>query len=306
MPSAFCWTDCQGQIFTFDSSTVFFNFLADPCYHYQSLSDASRKSSYTTPPSQEVCDKLPKGWYRFVGAAGTKMPTTRVPEFRCGTAYSGWLMTAHPTVEDGEALGEVCFTAKRGPGCKKTETISIQNCGSYFIYKLGDPPLCSMRYCGTDWAKQKKKRQNKKAKTRKTTTRLKLTLNWSTRQDRFHIYVFAIGLVVNDKSLLSAKQYWLRGVVNNFQEFGDRSKNSTFFLFAPKDPFGELFSKITFKSSSELLFWQKVRKFEIGQNLIPNLHNFCRAFSAFLQRSFRTTNNYLGFIFSYVVFLPLE
>ena len=136
----------------------FFNFLADPCYHYQSLSDASRKSSYTTPQSQEVCDKLLEGWYRFVGAAGTKMPTTHVPEFRCGTAHSGWLMTAHPTVEDGEAPGEVCFTKKRGPGCKKTKTISIQNCGSYFIYKLGDPPGCSMRYCGTDWAKQKKKR----------------------------------------------------------------------------------------------------------------------------------------------------
>ena len=44
------------------------------------------------------------------------------------------------------------------------------------------------------------------------------------------------------------------------------------FLFAPKDTFGELFSKIIFKSSSEFLFWQKIRKFEIGQN-VPNLHN---------------------------------
>ena len=52
-----------------------------------------------------------------------------------------------------------------------------------------------------------KKRQNKKANTRKTTTRLKRTLNWSIRQDRFHIYVLAINLVVNGKSLLSAKQY---------------------------------------------------------------------------------------------------
>ena len=49
------------------------------------------------------------------------MPTTHVPEFRCGTAHSGWLMTAHPTVEDGEAPGEVCFTKKRGPGCKKNQ-----------------------------------------------------------------------------------------------------------------------------------------------------------------------------------------
>ena len=49
---------------------------------------------------------------------------------------------------------------------------------------------------------------------------------------------------------------FLREVVSNFQESGDRSKNSTF-LFAPKDPFGELFG-----------FWQMIRKFEIGQNAL--------------------------------------
>ena len=69
------------------------------------------------------------------------------------------------------------------------------------------------------------------------------------------------------------------------------------FLFVPKDLFGEIFSKMIFKSSSEFLFWQKIRKFEIGQN-VPNLHNFYRAFSAFSQRSYKTTKNYLGFIFS--------
>ena len=40
------------------------------------------------------------------------------------------------------------------------------------------------------------------------------------------------------------------------------------FSFAPEDPFGELFSKIIFKSSSEFLFWQKIRKFEIGQTYL--------------------------------------
>ena len=92
---------------------------------------------------------------------------------------------------------------------------------------------------------------------------------------------------------------------SNFQEFGDRRKNSTFFfLIAPKDPFGELFSKIILKSSSEFLFWQKIRKFEIGQN-VPNLHNFYWAFSAFSQRSHKTTKNYLGFVFSHKFFSSL-
>ena len=88
----------------------------------------------------------------------------------------------------------------------------------------------------------------------------------------------------------------LREVVSNFQESGDRSKKLTFFFICSKRPFGELFSKIVFKSSSEFLLWQKIRKFEIGQN-VPNLRNFYRAFSAFSQRSYKTTQNYLGFIF---------
>ena len=95
----------------------------------------------------------------------------------------------------------------------------------------------------------------------------------------------------------------LREVVSNFRESGNRSKNSTFFLFAPKDPFGELFSKIIFKSSSEFLFWEKIRKFEIGLN-VPNLHHFYRAFSAFSQRSYKTKKNYLEFIFHKLFFIP--
>ena len=75
-------------------------------------------------------DKLLKEWYRFVGAAGTKMPTTRVPAFRCGTVRSGWLDGAHPTVEDGEVGRTVCFS-DRSNGCEDTNNILLKNCGSY-------------------------------------------------------------------------------------------------------------------------------------------------------------------------------
>ena len=65
-----------------------------------------------------------------------------------------------------------------------------------------------------------------------------------------------------------------------FKNPATEAKIQLFFLFAPKDPFGELFLKITFKSSSEFLFWQKIRKFEIGQN-VPNFQNVYWAFSTF-------------------------
>ena len=75
------------------------------------------------------------------------MPTTRVSAFRCGTAHSGWLEGAHPTVEDGEVQRKVCFSG-RSTGCKYHKGISVKNCESYFIYKLY-PPTCFSRYCGT-------------------------------------------------------------------------------------------------------------------------------------------------------------
>ena len=103
----------------------------------------------------------PQGWYRFVGAAGTKMPTTRVPGFRCGTDFSGWLNDAHPIVEVGEVQKKVCFS-DRTKGCKYTKVIFVKNCGSYFIYKFFEPPGCTSRYCSTDWIWSKKKKRKRK------------------------------------------------------------------------------------------------------------------------------------------------
>ena len=127
-----------------------FHLVADPCYHYKNLTDANRKISYKEAESLLLCDnQLPEGWYRFVGAAGTKMPTTRVPAYRCGTTWSGWLDGSHPTVEDGEVSRTVCFS-DRSTGCKYKTRISVKNCGSYFIYKQQQVPGCNSRYCGTD------------------------------------------------------------------------------------------------------------------------------------------------------------
>ena len=129
---------------------LLFHFVADPCYHYKNLRNADRKISYVTPDGLELCDKqLSEGWYRFVGASGTKMPTTRVPAYRCGTDWPGWLDGAHPTVEDGEVLRTVCFS-DRSSGCKVSKEISVKSCGSYFIYKLRQLSMCNSRYCGTD------------------------------------------------------------------------------------------------------------------------------------------------------------
>ena len=125
-------------------------FPADSCYNYSILDNANRESDYVTPMKRSFCDTvLPVGWYRFKGDAGTKMPTTRVPAYRCGTDWSGWLDGAHPTVEDGKVKRTVCFS-DRPSGCKYSIEINVKNCGSYFIYNLLSLPGCNSRYCGTD------------------------------------------------------------------------------------------------------------------------------------------------------------
>ena len=126
-----------------------FDFAVDPCYEYKNLSDFHRKSSYHTPLNAESCDRELDGWYRFVGAAGTKMPTTSVAPYRCGTVYSGWLHGTHPTVEHGEVHREVCFST-HSEDCKFKTQIAVKNCSSYYIYKLAHLLRCDLRYCGTD------------------------------------------------------------------------------------------------------------------------------------------------------------
>ena len=76
------------------------------------------------------------------------MPTTRVPAYKCGTDWSGWLDGAHPTVEDGEVKRTVCFS-NRPTGCTGRKNILVKNCGSFHIYYL-HATLCPRRYCGTN------------------------------------------------------------------------------------------------------------------------------------------------------------
>ena len=50
------------------------------------------------------------------------MPTMRVPAFRCGTDWLGWLVGTDPAMEDGEVHRTVCFSNFNN-GCKYSESI---------------------------------------------------------------------------------------------------------------------------------------------------------------------------------------
>ena len=122
--------------------------LAVECTSYSSLTSGDRKTTYTSNPNQ--CDRNLKGWYRFQGAAGTRMPTSCPPKDRCSTQATGWLNGGHPTVADGKVSRQVCFHWSSNC-CNWSGNIEVRNCGSFYVYHFNSTPACTLRYCGSDW-----------------------------------------------------------------------------------------------------------------------------------------------------------
>ena len=127
---------------------VFKLFLEDECHwkKYQNISDGQRKHDYVTTSAK--CDNDLDGWYRFQGAAGTKMVTTCPPLKRCGADFPIYMSGTHPTVAEGRVTILACIHKQRC--CDGPVSIEVKNCGSYYIYKLGNPKQCPARYCTTD------------------------------------------------------------------------------------------------------------------------------------------------------------
>ncbi|CAH3133210.1 unnamed protein product [Porites lobata] len=121
--------------------------LASECQNYGSLYSYTRK---ITDSSGGHCDNgIVPGWFRFEGSAGTRMPTSCPPRYRCGTQSTGWMNGGHPTVADGQVSRTVCFHWAAGC-CQWSTNIKVRNCGSYYVYYLSGTPFCDLRYCGTN------------------------------------------------------------------------------------------------------------------------------------------------------------
>ena len=90
------------------------------------------------------------GYYRFTGAAGTRLAESGGDGslyHKCGTGYGGYLDGGHPGVEEGEVSRTAFFDRSDGSHHDPcTRDITVTNCGEYFVYKLLSTP-CG--YCGT-------------------------------------------------------------------------------------------------------------------------------------------------------------
>jgi cysteine-rich repeat protein len=123
------------------------NEAAAQCYQpYSNLSENWRNVSYG---NGSQCDSGLSGWYRFTGAAGTKMPDSAPPVDHCNTDATGWLQGGHPTVQQGVVTRKACFNWV-GQSCWSSNNIKVVNCGGFYLYQLGAPGCCSCVYCGTN------------------------------------------------------------------------------------------------------------------------------------------------------------
>ncbi|XP_078061348.1 pancreatic secretory granule membrane major glycoprotein GP2-like [Mustelus asterias] len=123
--------------------------LTDPCKDHTVLNDTWRSADCKEKECSDkgMCDQqLDEGWYWFKSSGGWKILETWVTPGRCSTEYPGWLQGSHPTLEQREGSGTVCFNWD-GNLCSWKREIKIKNCDGYFVYELKPTPGCEAAYC---------------------------------------------------------------------------------------------------------------------------------------------------------------
>ena len=110
---------------------------------YADISGCNGPYYYTSP------DWKGPGWYRFTGAAGTRIPEMSPSTAHCGTADSGWMRGVHPSTPGDQAVATICFDYGGGNDCFDFVNTTVINCKEYYLYNLPNVPYCSRRYCGS-------------------------------------------------------------------------------------------------------------------------------------------------------------
>ena len=120
----------------------------DGCKNYTVLSEAERAQGNAVKNVSTCGDfNLTTGWYRFQGAAGSRIAENCVAKRRCDSKAQGWLNGTHPTVAEGVVNRKVCYHRSTNC-CRDSNTIKVKNCSSYYVYELQKTPGCFYRYCG--------------------------------------------------------------------------------------------------------------------------------------------------------------
>ncbi|XP_078700188.1 uncharacterized protein LOC144926973 isoform X2 [Branchiostoma floridae x Branchiostoma belcheri] len=121
------------------------------CSEYGVLNESWRSVQVEERNAPRRCDDGDgfARWYRFMGEAGTAMPTEPPPSsHRCGSDAPVWVNGTNPTYEDGVVERQACARFS-GNVCSWSWTIHVKRCPEGFlIYKLKPVEACRLTYCG--------------------------------------------------------------------------------------------------------------------------------------------------------------
>ena len=138
-----------------DAVATILSGLAPQCLGaYLTLDRANRNVAASEAPF--LCDDFSgntspqwqgSGWYRFDGAAGTRMPESAPPAGACSTGLRGWMNGTHPEASEGVVTRDLCWAA--GDDCSGlfADALEVVNCGGFFLYNLPHIGACDYRYC---------------------------------------------------------------------------------------------------------------------------------------------------------------
>lgn len=120
--------------------------LPSQCYTYTSIDDGSRNINAVGSDGCDTTFMSGSTWVRFIGASGTELITAPSAPNRCGTQVTGWYAGNMPPAAETITNGRVCFAWENNI-CQWSNSIAVTNCGSFYVYQLSMPPICSARYC---------------------------------------------------------------------------------------------------------------------------------------------------------------
>ena len=88
------------------------------------------------------------GWYRFMGAAGTRMAQEFPGYQKAGAKAPGWLSQEPPSTPGEQQSITVCFDPYEQ--CDISSVVAdVLNCGAYLLYQLPNTRNCPLKYSGT-------------------------------------------------------------------------------------------------------------------------------------------------------------
>ncbi len=122
-----------------------------PCTSYTTINDPTRNVAntaiYGTCDTGSLFNASNGGsWIRFVGTGGTTIPLTPPGISHCGGFASGWFNGTLPTTVGTVLDGTVCFDINLD-SCMFLVSVSVVNCGGFYVYFLPPVIVCNSRYC---------------------------------------------------------------------------------------------------------------------------------------------------------------